>query len=117
MNIKVNKMRAINNDVQEAVQYWAKKGKMVDVFYHNSHKPGLDEFEFAYRSAQSIVKGYFGLGIFTHSGSDQYFKKFGKVEYAVVVKKGAGKTMEEEDGNRHMETFIQQQQVLEIIEL
>lgn len=110
-------MRTITEDVKEAIEYWSDRGVQSDVLYHNTHKGDLDEMNFRYRSAQSVAKGYYGEGIFTHSGNDNYFEKFGRVLYAVVVKKGAGKTMEEEEGNRHMETFVQRLQVLEIIEL
>ena len=57
-----------------------------------------------------------GQGIFTHSGTDSYFNKFGKVVYAVIARKGS-KTMEEEEGNGHYETFINKALVFEMIEL
>jgi hypothetical protein len=104
-------------EVKEAIEYWNKKGQSVEVYLHNTHALELDEFSFNYRAAQSITKGYQGLGIFTHSGEDSYFSKFGRVVYAVLVKKGAGTSREEEDGNMHIETFIPQSQVLEMLPL
>ena len=106
----------MNEEVNEAVEYWAGQGQEVDVYLHNTHALDLDEFSFNYRAAQSIAKGYHGKGIFTHSG-DKYFSKFGKQVYAILVKKGAGKSMEEEEGNAHIETFVPQSQILEMIEL
>jgi hypothetical protein len=102
--------------INEAVEYWSEKGQEVEVYLHNTHALDLDEYSFNYRQAQSITKGYHGKGIFTHSG-DSYFEKFGRQVYAILVKKGAGKSMEEEEGNAHIETFIPQSQVLEIVQL
>lgn len=109
-------MTLLNDDVREAVEYWEEKGKAVDVYFHNSPCPNLDEFSFAYRAAGSACKGFYGEGIFTHS-CDPYFKKYGKHTYAVLVQKGSGAQREEEDGNMHIETFILKNRVLEITQL
>lgn len=103
-------------EVKEAVEYWVTRGQSVEVYLHNTHASNLDEFSFRYRAAQSVAKGYHGKGIFTHSG-DSYFSKFGRVVYAVLVKKGAGTSREEEEGNAHIETFIPQSQVLEMVQV
>ena len=109
-------MRRLNEEVREAVEYWTEKGQEVEVYLHNTHSLDLDEHSFNYRQAQSVTKVYHGKGIFTHSG-DPYFEKFGRQVYAILVKKGAGKSMEEEEGNSHIETFIPQSQVLEMVQL
>jgi hypothetical protein len=108
----------MNTELKDALEYWESKGMECDIHRHNSPAEDLNEFDFHYRSAESVEKNYVGEGLFAHCG-DEYFNKFGRNQYFVISRTGRNNVAyrEEESGNGHMEAFIQKSAVLEIIKI
>ena len=118
-------MRLVNR--AEAVQDMIDTfGKDYEVLFHNSGKADLDESSFRFPmdagslNEDGTVSTTGMRGVYLHTGTDDYFDRYGGVVYAVLINKvhkPVTRILGDEDGNTHTEIFATADIVKFIVEL
>lgn len=105
-------------NIIDIIKDYKDAGEEVEVYLHNSNSADINEVNFKYRAVNVSNKPASGkgVGIFTHTGTE-YFSKFGKNVYAVVVEKNSAIAQMEEDDMSNIEYFVPANKVIEIFKI